>query len=186
MNGIFSVYFFSLLDTYKFQYFGKVRRKNCFKIFLSFSKSSFPIFISFTGERRVFRIWREGTCYLLSKDSVPLFPRSSSDIFNTYRLADFCPRTSFFSRTRPGSLATIQHISSRWRLSKNWKALSLFPLMKRVLLQALRLLSSSSLLHPVLRLNDIHSLLCPTNLGLWGVYSLTCIPLPYRSVLATC
>ena len=61
-------------------------------MYLSFSKSSFPRALSYTGKRRFFRIWREGTCYLLSKDS--------------FR---FCPE---FRRQ-------FQHVSLRRLLSKN-------------------------------------------------------------------
>ena len=80
------------------------------------------------------RSWLEGTCYLLSKDSVPLFPQSGLE-------------TDLFIRRF---------------LSPNWKALSLFPLTKRVLLLALRLRPIIWLLHPppphpVMLLNDLHS-----------------------------
>ena len=43
------------------------------------------------------RIWRDGTCYLLSK-ILSALPRSFDDNFNTSCHAECCPRTEFFSR----------------------------------------------------------------------------------------
>ena len=107
-------------------------------------------------------------------------PWSFGDSFNTSCYANCCPRTPFFSRARPGSLAIIQYISSRRLLSKNPETLSLFPLTKRVLLPALRLRPIIWLIpppppHPVMLLNDLHTLLHPTKLGLWYADSLTYI-----------
>ena len=95
----------------------------------------------------------QGTCYLLSKDSFRSFPE--------------------FRRQ-------FQHVSSHRLLSKNWETLSLFPLIKRVLLPALRLQPIIWLLpppspQPVVLLNDLHSLLRPTKWGLWSTDSLTYI-----------
>ena len=117
MKRIFSV---CILLIHTSSNFWTVGRKICFKIYLYFSRSLFPRFLSFTAVRRFFRIWQEGTCYLLTKDSVTFFPRSFGDSFNISRYADYRPRTpKSFSRARPGSLATTQHISSRRLLSKN-------------------------------------------------------------------
>ena len=54
---ISSVYFFPFRNRYTFQYLGRVKRKNslrCTYLFFGlfvFSRSSFPRFLSFTGER---------------------------------------------------------------------------------------------------------------------------------------
>ena len=143
MKRISSVYFFPFLNTYKFQYLGRLGGKNSFKMYLTFSNSSFPRFLSFTRERRFFRIWREGTCYLLSKDSF---------------------------RSSPEFRRQFQPVSLRQLLSKNWEILSLFPLTKRALLPVLRLLPIIWLLPPppIVLLNNLHSLLRPTKLG-YGV-----------------
>ena len=76
-------------------------------MYLSFSKSSFPRFLSFTGERRFFRIWREGNCCLLSKDSF----RSSPEFrwqFQHVSLRRLLSKNSIlFTGEVPGGLATV-------------------------------------------------------------------------------
>ena len=76
-------------------------------MYLSFSKSSFPGFLSFTGERRFFRIWREGTCYLLSKDSFRYSPEFRRK-FRRVSLRRLLSKNSIlFTGQVPGSLATV-------------------------------------------------------------------------------
>ena len=125
--------FLSFSEYMQVSIFGKVRRKNSFKMYLSFSKSSFPRFLSFTGERFFFRIWRESTCYLLSKILLRSFPPE-----------------------RAGNRPLYLSIS----VSK-LNSLSLFPLTKRVLLPALRLRPIICFLpppppYPAMLLNDLY------------------------------
>ena len=160
MKRISSVYFFPFLNTYKFQYLWRLGGKQ-FKMYLSFfSRSSCPRLLSFTGERPFFRIWWEGTCYLLSK----ILLRSSPPPERAGNRPLYL-QTEFFSRaSEPGvfwhQISTSSHGDLR---PKNWNSLSLFPLTKRVLLPALRLRPIIWLLpppppDPVVLLNDLHSL----------------------------
>ena len=131
------------------------------------------------------RIWREGTCYLLSK-ILSALPRSFGNSFNTSCHADCCLRTQLFSRARYlgvfwHQVSTSSHSDLR---PKKLNSLSLFPLTKRVLLPALRLrpiiwlsppLPPPPPPPPVVLTNDLHSLLRPTKLGLWSADILTYI-----------
>ena len=104
--------------------------------------------IPFFYGRAVFcRTWLEGTCYLLSKYSVPLIP----------------PKAVW----KPTSLSKL-------------KILFLISSDENVLLLVLMLRPIVWLLpppppHPVVLLNDLHSLLRPAKLGLWSADSLTYI-----------
>ena len=73
MKRISSVYFFPFLNTYKFQYLGRLGGKQ-FKRYLAFNWFISQILI-FYGRAVFCRIWREGTGYLLSK-ILSALPRS--------------------------------------------------------------------------------------------------------------
>ena len=118
MKRIFSIYFFPFLNTYNFQYLERLGGKTVLRCTYLFRRVHFLDSFLLRGVQHFFRIWQEGTCYLLSKDSVPLFPRNFGDSFITSRHADCCPSTQFFSRARyPGVWLQFQHISSRRLLS---------------------------------------------------------------------
>ena len=76
-------------------------------MYLSFSKSSFPRFLSFMGERRFFRIWWEGTCYLLSKDSFRSSPEFRRQFQHVSLRRLLSTNSILFTGEVPGSLATV-------------------------------------------------------------------------------
>ena len=112
--------------------FRKGRRKNGFKLYLAFRRVYFVEFLSFTGERHsVESGWRH--CYLLSKDSVPLFPRS---LANLAWISCQCLSKNwrFFLRASEPrvfwhQVSTSFHDDLR---PKNWKSFFQFPLTKRL------------------------------------------------------
>ena len=71
----------------------------------------------FYGGAAFCRTWLEGTCYLLSKDSVPLFPPGAG-WKPTSLSVDFCPQTEFFipissyeKSTTSGAKASANHLA---------------------------------------------------------------------------
>ena len=100
MTQISSVYFFPFLNTYKFQYFGKVRRKKQFLSF--FSRSLFPRFLFFTGERCSVEFGGKAPVIFCPR-FFPLFPGVSATASTHLVTPTAIPELPFFSQARPGS-----------------------------------------------------------------------------------
>ena len=114
MKRISSVYFFPFLNTYKFQYWGRFGGKTVLRCTYLFRRVHFLDSFLLWGSGISLESGGKAPVIFGSKILFCSFPGILATV-STHLVTP----TAVFSRARPGSLATIQHISSRRLLSKN-------------------------------------------------------------------